>query len=176
MQSKKCRECQTDIPTRANKCSQCKAKQGNWLKRHPVWTVLIALFVLGTILSSGDSGERNKNIVSNNNLEDKKQEVEKKRLVFNEVISIKTSSNKNSETFVLQGGKQKLSYKTVGDFAVCSIYVLREETDLYSDGGIPVVMTTKGEEGETVLRKKAGEYYVSINTNTSCQITLSEER
>lgn len=56
--TKKCRECQEDIPANAKKCSKCGAKQGNWMARHPVWTAIIAfILVVMTFGSSNKSKE-----------------------------------------------------------------------------------------------------------------------
>lgn len=43
---KKCRTCQMEIDEKAKKCPHCQAKQGNWLQRHPILTILIVLIVL----------------------------------------------------------------------------------------------------------------------------------
>lgn len=42
---KKCRSCQSEIDDKAKKCPHCQTKQGNWIKRHPILTVIIVLFV-----------------------------------------------------------------------------------------------------------------------------------
>ncbi len=53
---KKCRSCQSEIDDKAKKCPHCKTKQGNWLQRHPILTIIIILFVIG-IFSSQDSNK-----------------------------------------------------------------------------------------------------------------------
>src|SRR6266446_10200345 len=44
---KKCKSCQAEIDEKAKKCPHCRADQRNWFRRHPILTVLLALFVLG---------------------------------------------------------------------------------------------------------------------------------
>ena len=47
--------CKEEIPADAKKCGKCGAKQGNWVVRHPVWTAIIAIFVLMVIVSAGSN-------------------------------------------------------------------------------------------------------------------------
>lgn len=58
---KQCRECKEEIPANAKKCSKCGAKQGNWMARHPVWTVVIVLFVIGIISGATSSSKNDSN-------------------------------------------------------------------------------------------------------------------
>ena len=172
-----CKNCKKDINDGAKKCPECQSDLRNWFIRHKILSVILILFILGTILSAIGSEEKT-NIIpavnNNTNTENKVSENTKKEYVS--VIDIKTSSNKNSDTFSLSGGKQKLTYKSTGQYVVCSIYVLDEGSDLQEEGGFPVVMMAKAESGETVLRKKAGQYYIAVNASNNCEIELFEER
>lgn len=57
--------CKEEIPMDAKKCGKCGAKQGNWAVRHPVWTAIIALFVIMVIASAG-SDNKSSSTVNNN--------------------------------------------------------------------------------------------------------------
>lgn len=46
VQTKKCQYCQTDIPMAASVCPNCKGKQGDFIKKHPVMFVLLILFAI----------------------------------------------------------------------------------------------------------------------------------
>jgi hypothetical protein len=118
-----------------------------------------------------DSNSTTKTVV---NEEGKKVEVQKE---YQKVIDLKTTSTKNSDTFKLEGGKQKLIYRLKKkQFSSCSVYLLDEDTDLQKDGGLPIV-TMATESGETILRKSSGNYYISIHpANTNCEIELLEMR
>ena len=48
-QTKKCQYCQIDIPMAASVCPNCKGKQGNFIKKHPVMFVLLILFAIGAV-------------------------------------------------------------------------------------------------------------------------------
>lgn len=53
--TKQCRECKENIPVNAKKCAKCGAKQGNWVVRHPIWTVIIVIFILIGISGASSS-------------------------------------------------------------------------------------------------------------------------
>lgn len=63
---KKCKSCQTEIDSKAKKCSHCQTDQRNWFLRHPLWTVIIILVVIG-IMSSSSSGSKKSPLPSNTN-------------------------------------------------------------------------------------------------------------
>lgn len=45
-ETKKCRECQVDIPIKAIKCSECKSDQRSWIIRNPIKSILLFLFII----------------------------------------------------------------------------------------------------------------------------------
>jgi len=61
---KKCKSCQSEIDDKAKKCPKCQADQRSWLRRHPILTGIIVLFVIGIIGSVAGGGSKN---TSNNN-------------------------------------------------------------------------------------------------------------
>ena len=91
-----------------------------------------------------------------------------------EVISLTANADKQSETFQLEGDKQKVSYSTSeGDYGICLIYVMKEGVDLAEVGGVPVVSLEEGMNDETMMRKKEGDYYLDLNVSTiSCIVTI----
>ncbi len=56
---KKCKSCQQEIDPKATKCPHCQTDQRNWFRRHPIWSVILALFILG-IFGSIIGGTANK--------------------------------------------------------------------------------------------------------------------
>lgn len=62
--AKKCKSCKAEIPNDAKKCSHCGTDQRNWLRRHPVWTGILVLIILGMIVSA--SGSKNTSTSSSN--------------------------------------------------------------------------------------------------------------
>lgn len=93
---------------------------------------------------------------------------------WQKVISIDTSNNKQSETFQLQGGQQKLIYKTTGKYVMCIIYLLDENATLEKDGGFPVVTVTEATSSDTLMRNGAGNYYLNIKTSENCNVEVQE--
>ena len=60
MQTKQCKECLSDIPKKAKKCSQCSSDQRNYFQKHPIITIFIIIFFLPVVvimtLASSDTG------------------------------------------------------------------------------------------------------------------------
>lgn len=103
------------------------------------------------------------------------QEVEKEWV---KVTEMNASSNKQSSTFTLEGGQQRIDYTvTGGQFSLCSVYVVDEGSSLSEQGGFPVVMIDSAKTDETMMRKSAGEYYFDLQVaNADCMVELYEYR
>ena len=56
--TKKCPKCQTDIPEKAKKCLNCQSDLRNWLRRHPVLTVLGVFIILVITISAIGGGSK----------------------------------------------------------------------------------------------------------------------
>jgi len=95
---------------------------------------------------------------------------------FIDIIKVTTEQDKQTKTFDLLGGEQKLKYSsTGGDYSLCYIYIVEEGKSLDIDGGFPEVSLDGTQEGETFLRKSTGRYYLHIKTvNGSCSASLTE--
>lgn len=50
MPEKKCPYCKSVVPGDSKFCSHCQADLRNWLRRHPIWTAIIALVLLVLII------------------------------------------------------------------------------------------------------------------------------
>ena len=97
---------------------------------------------------------------------------------WEEVINISSSADKQTDTFSLEGGKQKIIYNTTGgDMTMCYIYVMNEGTSLDQEGGFPEVSVMGSESNETMMRKDKGNYYLDMNVvNGNCDVTIQELR
>lgn len=62
METKKCKQCQSDISNKAKRCPNCKADQRAWLNRHPI-IVLGLLFLVFVVFSVGISSN-NESVVT----------------------------------------------------------------------------------------------------------------
>ncbi len=95
---------------------------------------------------------------------------------WSRVLELTANANKQSETFHLEGGQQKVVYRTTGGkYAICTIYVVDEGTSLDETGGFPVVMVDEDQSDETLMRKSAGDYYLDLKvTNGTCSVEIQE--
>lgn len=50
---KKCKWCQTEIEDKCKVCPQCGKDLRNWFAKHPVWSVIIGLIVIGMVANAG---------------------------------------------------------------------------------------------------------------------------
>ena len=59
--------------------------------------------------------------------------------------------------------------------SACYVYVLNEGETLEKSGGLPVVMLSNSQSGDTLMRKDSGTYYLNIQeTNGNCSIEIQE--
>jgi hypothetical protein len=175
---KKCKSCQKEIDPKATKCPHCQSDQRNWFMRHKITTVILVLILIG-IASSGSSSKTTTSSTQKTQVSGQNAVVEEnKPKAWVKVFETNGSSSKQTESFKLQGGKQKITYTlNGGDFIMGSIYVMKEGRSLDKDGGIPEVTVTKSGTDSTMLRKDAGEYYLDVKAaNTTWTVTIEEER
>lgn len=95
------------------------------------------------------------------------------------IAEISGSADQQTDTIELTGGNVRITYEFVDStghgMIVGAIYLLDEGVDIMVDGGIPDVMVTEAGEGETILRKGAGEYYLRINSANASYVVIVEE-
>ncbi len=97
---------------------------------------------------------------------------------WTKVIKLTANNNKQSETFYLSGGQQKLVYSVSGDElseGMCLIYVMKEGEEIMTEGGIPVVWQDGNVNDDTLMRKNAGYYYLDLQVGWgSCVVEIYE--
>lgn len=173
---KKCRSCQTEIDSKASKCPHCQADLRNWFAKHKVLTVILVLISIGIISNSGNKGVSSSNNTTSNNEPTKNVEIKPKSFV--KVIEVGGNQNKKSDSFNLEGGKQKITYNFQGgEMIIGGIYLMKEGTSKEKEGGIPEVMVQNTGTDSTIARKSAGTYYLDVTSaNAKWTVTIEEER
>jgi len=157
-----------------------KSSIKDWMKKHKFLTGLIAVILI-VIIGNAFGGDKNNN-KSNNSSEGEKvnveQKTEKKEKEWISVFKTNASSDKQTESFNLEGGQQKVIYQTTGNqYTLCAVYVMEEGTSIDTDGGFPVVMIDEPKSDETMMRKSSGEYYLDLKVaNGSCSVEVQELR
>lgn len=147
-------------------------KEKQFYQKWWVWVliVLAVLWVLGIFASQSPSKSTGE--TTNERVEADPEWVE--------VFEMSANTTKQSESFRLQGGQQRVSYSVgTGNFVSCTIYVEQDGHDITTQGGFPVVMGAEsGSSDNTILRKKSGEYYVHVivANNGPCDIKIEELR
>lgn len=148
------------------------------------FVIAIILFAVGVTMSSDDTKtdvvgtvmeETTTTETTETAPEEKKDEATKEWV---KVTELKAGANKQSETFTLEGGQQKIKYTLgSGQFGMCSVYVVDEGSSLTEDGGFPVVMISDAKTDETMMRKGSGDYYFDLQVaNADCTVELYEYR
>ena len=79
--------------------------------------------------------------------------------------------------FELTGDDAKLvySYKSAMSGAgLFAAYVVKKGVDVMTSGGIPEVMVSKSEDGESAVQKPSGTYYLDVNGVGDWKIDVME--
>jgi len=176
--NKKCSKCQELIQSNATKCKHCGADLRNWFLKHKIITGVLVLIVLTIILSSLRDKSETSNVSQSPDQQENQEQESSTPQEWQKVISLTTPVDKQSDTFRLEGGKQKIIYaNTGGDMSMCYIYIMKEGTSLDREGGIPEAMIDGNQSGETMARKNSGDYYLDVSVvNGNCNIELQELR
>lgn len=84
--SKKCKECYSDIPIKAKKCTKCMADQRSWVNRHPIISFLAVIIFVPILVTSifSDSGT-----TANNNVDSGSSEPTSTQPIL-DIVSIDT--------------------------------------------------------------------------------------
>lgn len=161
-----------------------KSSIKRWIKRHKILTAIIILFLIGMIGSAmggdkytEDSAYQNVSPAKENNQAEESQAAKEpeKPKAWTSVFKVTANSDKQTESFSLEGGQQKIVYKTTGSSSLCYVYVLKDRTTLDKNGGLPIVSIDGEQADETMMRKPSGNYYLDIKTvNGSCQVEIQE--
>ena len=156
----------------------------DWAKRHKILTAIIIIFVLGIIgnMMNGDKvPTNNQSEVKISGGEEKKVEEKtvpepEKPKVWTKVFETSAKSDKQTESFMLEGGQQKIVYNNKGDdWSMCVIYVMPDGKTLEKSGGFPTVTIDGAKQDETMMRKTKGSYYLDIKiANGTCDIEIQE--
>jgi hypothetical protein len=79
------------------------------------------------------------------------------------VSELSGNTNKVGSDFHLKGCDTRLTYHLTGaEPLLAGIYVEESGKDLMKDGGFPVASPDKPGDGETVLHKDEGDYYIQV--------------
>jgi|GEM_PF-727083 len=182
--TKKCPKCGEEILTSAKVCKHCQSDLRNWFATHKILTGILILIVIGIIYSVA-GGKNNSNMPLNGSnvseavVKEKAQEQVNKPKEWISVIKQQSTTKKQSDTFTLKSGKQKIvySYTSTGPIQFCAIYIVKEGESLDKNGGFPEVMLNKADSGETMARKSPGQYYLEISpSDGTCEAEVFEER
>lgn len=149
---KKCRSCQSEIDDKAKKCPHCKTKQGNWVQRHPILTLIIVLFVMGIFGSQG-----NKNTSKSEPSKPTATETEK---ADNTQVSPTTTitNDKPSETVSQKNALRKAeSYLSFAGFSRKGL-ISQLEYDKFSNADATYAADNVGADWNEQAAKKAKSY------------------
>lgn len=152
-----------------------------WAKKHKFLSAILIIIITIIIANAldGDKESSTTQIQTENNDQQAVTEIEEvKEKVWTSVFKSTATSDKQTEAFELQGGQQKVVYKTTGgQYSICMVYVMKEGQTLEANGGLPVVSIDGDQADETMMRKSKGQYYLDLKTaNGVCNIEIQELR
>jgi len=158
-----------------------KSSIKDWAKRHKILTgiiILILFIIIGKAMGGNSNNQPSADNSSQANKSAEQTKEPEKEKVWTSVFKTSITADKQTEAFKLEGGQQKLIYKsTGGDYSMCMVYVMDEGSTLEQNGGLPTVSITGSKQDETMMRKSAGEYYLDVKTaNGNCNIEIQELR
>jgi hypothetical protein len=58
---KKCKSCRSEIDSKATKCPHCQTDQRGWVRKHPILTIILVLFIIGIASTAGSNENSNSN-------------------------------------------------------------------------------------------------------------------
>lgn len=151
------------------------------MKKILKWGLIIfGVIILLAIISPKDNKKQEATTTKNIEtvVKEEAEPTEPKTKEYVKVFEAKGNAGKKTDSFILQGGKQKLTYTFNGGSSIVGgVYVLKEGTSLEKQGGIPEVMVSEAGTDNTILRKSAGTYYLDVTVaNASWLVTIEEER
>lgn len=131
------------------------SERKNWFARHPVWSTIIVLFVIGLLWSAFRSPTNEINNASNT-----EQGTTLSSANWHEVTTFSGTENKNTDSFKIQGSKFRLTYTVEPDneYSLFTFYV-------YPDGDSQVFKDTASLSSgtdSTVVYSGSGSYYLKI--------------
>ncbi|WP_298032086.1 hypothetical protein [uncultured Alistipes sp.] len=133
-----------------------------------IWIAIIAVVVIIIIAGVGGGSD------SNGTETDGTMNSEKNWV---ELISVSGSGDKKSVEFEYSGGKAKLHYNfQADDSGAFAVYVVKEGSDVMTEGGFPEVMLDGAEEGDSNLSHlQKGTYYLNVmSANGKWTISVEE--
>jgi len=185
--TKKCKYCQTEIDQKAKICPNCKKDQRGFFAKHPIITVILALFVLGIIISSSNSSDET-NTKTESQTESGKTEISVKEdqeektntVSLNEDIQIGEVKWKVTKAWIAE---QLTDYsgpvKPSGKFLVVNIIVENLGKEMKTVTGLKVV-DDKGREFTSYSKTfgleglGAETLYILDNINPNVPLTFAD--
>lgn len=93
---------------------------------------------------------------------------------WQKVAELSGSNSKRGDVFTLTGAKARLTYTLSGDYTpTLNVYIVDEGDSLEESGGFPEVFAAKS-NGDTLLAKKAGNYYLDVTSTGVWSVTIEE--
>ena len=176
--TKKCKQCQTDIPALAKKCPNCQSDLRSWFVRHPILTGLAGLVIIVTVLSAIGGNSDNKTYTENKEGAEsvKNEENIKTEATWYKVDSWSGTGIKKTEPFTITGEQWRVNWKNKGGElggGILQIFVYKPGEKMMEE----LFGNTTEITSDTSYVYKNGTFYLEINSaNTSWEIEIEELR
>lgn len=138
----------------------------SWIKRHPIWSLVILLvflnlLFLGAILPE-DKKESTPSTVPVNSYQESQQTASPTQtsMTWHSVTSFDGTNSKKTDTFYIRGNKFKLIYDVnpANEYAIFYLTIYREGDSYLTD----MVSLNSGSD-ESIIYEGEGNFYLDIN-------------
>ncbi len=158
-----------------------------WVKHHPVITILIFIILVVSFSSAGKEQKiKTTDKTEPSSITEGVVQVipttTARELEYKEIFSQKGKGNSNTESFAVSGGKIKVAAQTSGGMAGIGSY---SGIELKNDVGgflsnASLNISTKGSEvgtGETIIRDaESGKYFIQVISGVKWEVHVFEEK
>jgi hypothetical protein len=150
---KKCPKCQVEIDGQAKKCPHCHSDIRPWIERHPIWTTILVLLVLGIIINASSHTNRGTTITP---------PATASTATWHTVTTTTISADTKTPSFAMQGTQWRISYSCTSDDPDSGFYGTISSTDNANSQDFADDTHCPGNNVSYEYSQAPGNYYLDL--------------